>query len=164
MTGERFDLEASSKRFSVPRALLLVCVILGTVWAYTRHFEGVADRFQRVDDIRDETGTLSPEKIKLLRDASRVMQDTYGIALRIVVSRSPVLPPAQDPKTLFIGLDVSASQAIVVIPPLLAKALPPELAQRLSSGYFDPFFADKAWPEGLYSCVLAILEALREQR
>jgi hypothetical protein len=164
MTEERIDLEGPRKKFSVPRALLLVCVILGTVWAYSRHFEGVADRFQRVDGIRDETGTLPPEKIKLLRDSSRAMQDTYGVALRVVVSRSPVSPPAQDPKILFIGLDVSAGKAVVVIPPLLARALPPELAQRLSSGYFDPFFAENAWPEGLYSCVLAILEALREQR
>jgi len=164
MTEERINLEGPRKRFSVPRALLLMCVILGTVWAYSRHFQGVADRFQHVDDIRDETGTLPPEKIKLLRDSSRVMQDTYGIVLRIVVSRSSVYPPTQDPKALFIGLDISAGKAVVVFPPLLAKALPPELAQKLSSGYFDPFFADNAWPEGLYSCVLAILEALREQR
>ena len=163
MTGERFELETRRKGISMPRGLLLLCVVLATVWAYSRHFEGVADRFQHANDIRDETGTLTPEKITLLRDASRVMQDSYGVSLRIIVSRSAVQPPSQDPKTLFIGLDVSASQAVVVFPPLLAKALPPELAQRLSSGYFDPFFADKAWPEGLYSCVLIILEALREQ-
>ena len=163
MTGERIELEVPRRRFSVPRALLLLCVILGSIWAYSHHFAGVADRFQGIDAIRDETGTLPPGKIKLLHDAARVMLDTYGIVLRIAVSRSPTHPPAEDMKTLFIGLDISAGQAVVVLPPLLAKALPPELAQRLSNGYFDPFFADNAWPEGLYSCVLAILEALREQ-
>ncbi|WP_243358706.1 hypothetical protein [Fundidesulfovibrio terrae] len=163
MTGERIELGGGRGKFSMPRGLLLLCVVLAMVWAYSRHFEGVADRLSRQDAVLDETGTLSADKIKLLRDASKVMHDTYGVSLRVVVRRGPVTPPPADPSVVFIGLDVAGKQAVTAIPPLLAKALPPGLAEQLANGYFDPFFAAGTWPEGLYSCVLAILEALRER-
>jgi len=163
MTGERIELGGGRGKFSLPRGLLLLSVVLLTMWAYSRHFEGVADRLARQDPILDETGTLSTDKVKLLRDASKAMRDTYGLTLRVHVRRGPVTPPPADPAMVFIGLDVEAKTAITQIPPLLAKALPSELARELASGYFDPFFAAGTWPEGLNSCVLTILEALREQ-
>lgn len=163
MTNERIDLEGPRKRFSGLRAVLMLLVLLGMAWAYNRHFEGVVERIQNQESIVDETRTLPPEKLALLRDASRLLRDNYGVSLRIHVKNGPVTPPAADPDTLFIGLDTAGGQAQVVLPPLLAKALPPELAQRLSNGYFDPFFARRAWPEGLYSFVLAVMEALHDQ-
>ena len=163
MSGEKIELGGGRRKFSMPRGLLLLCVILAMIWAYSRHFEGVADRLSRQDAVFDETGTLSAERIKLLRDASKVMHDTYGVSLRVHVRRGPVTPPPADPSVVFIGLDIEGRHAVTVIPPLLAKALPSGLADELASGYFDRFFADGTWPEGLYSCVLAILEALRER-
>ncbi|MFZ5426520.1 MAG: hypothetical protein ACOZEN_06075 [Thermodesulfobacteriota bacterium] len=165
MSGEKIELEGGAKRrFTPPRFLLLACVLLGTVWAFSLHFENLADRIAQDNEIVDETGTLPPGRVALMRDASRAMREKYGVTLRVLVRSGPVTAPPEDPKTLFIGLDTASSTAVISIPPLMARALPAELAARLQSGYFDPYFAAGAWPEGLYSCVLSILEALDDKR
>ena len=160
MTQERIDLNEKPRRFAPPRLLLLLLVVLGTAWAFNLHFENMAKRMSAEADIVDETGTLPPERVALLKDASRAMREAYGVTLRVLVRKGPVSPPSPDPKTLFIGLDTASGTAVVHLPPLMARALPQELAASLQSGYFDAYFAAGTWPEGLYSCVLAILEAL----
>lgn len=164
MSGERIELETGRGRFPLPRLVLLALVILGTAWAFTRHFEGVADRFQPSGVIRDETGTLTTGQMTLLRDAAKAMREAYGIDLAIHASKSMAAPPPPSPRTLYVGLDVPGRQAVVLLPPLLHRALPSELAQNLANGYFDPFFAAGTWPDGLNSFVLAILEALRDAK
>lgn len=164
MTDERVDLGEKPRRFSPPRFLLLACVVAGTIWAFNLHFENMATRMASVEEIRDETGSLPPERLKLLKDASRAMRETYGVGLRVVVRHGPVPPPRPDAATLFIGLDTSSGTATVLMPALLARALPEGLAASLQSGYFEPYLAAGTWPEGLYSCVLAILEALDGKR
>ncbi len=162
---EQIDLKGSAKRrFTPPRFLLLLCVLLGTIWAFNLHVENIAHRIAQENEIVDETGTLPPERLTLLRDASRAMRENYGVTLKVLVRSGPVKAPPDDPKILFIGLDTASKRAVLWIPPLMARALPPELAARLQSGYFDPYFAEGAWPEGLYSCVLTILEALDDKR
>jgi len=160
----RLDMERPKARPALGRLALLGLVVLGTLWGFHRHFENVALRFQAGEAVADETGQLPAERLALLREAATALREAYGISLTILVRPGPVAAPPPDPKTLFIGLDTAGRTAVVLLPPLLAKALPPELAQSLASGYFDPYFAAGAWPEGLYSGVLAILEALRDQR
>ncbi len=151
-------------RPTLARLALLGLVVLGTLWGFNKHFENVATRLQAQEAISDETGQLPPERLALLREASSALREAYGVHLAIVVRPGTVAAPAPDPKTLFIGLDTASNAAVVQLPPLLAKALPPELAQSLASGYFDAYLAAGAWPEGLDAGVLAILEALRDQR
>ena len=164
----RLDLDSAPPRIGMRptllRLALLGLVVLGTLWGFNKHFENVATRLQAQEAISDETGLLPPERLALLRAASAALREAYGIRLVIVVRSGPVTAPQRDPKTLFIGLDTASSTAVAQLPPLLAKALPPELAQSLASGYFDAYLAAGAWPEGLYTGVLAILEALRDQR
>jgi len=160
--GERIDFASAPSRPALPRGLLLILVVLGAIWAYTWHFENMALRLKAQDAIYDETGRLPPERLALLRDASHAMRETYGIMLRVQVRNGPAQPPAPDPIVLFIGLDTASRTSVVQLPPLLARALPSGLAQSLANDYFQPYFAADAWPEGLYACVLTILEALRD--
>ena len=166
LVGERIEFATHSSRSALPRAvwriLLLIMVVLGTVWAYSWHFENMANRLKSQEAIYDETGRLPPERLGLLRDAGNAMREAYGITLRVQVRTGPVQPPEPDPKTLFIGLDTASGKAVVQLPPLLVRALPAGLAQSLANDYFQPYFAADAWPEGLYACVLTILEALRD--
>jgi len=160
--GERIEFASAPTRPALPRGLLLILVVLGTVWAYTWHFENMALRLKAQDAISDETGRLPPERLALLRDASHAMHEAYGVTLRVQVRTGPVQAPEPDPKTLFIGLDTASRASVVQLPPLLSRALPAGLAQSLANDYFQPYFAADAWPEGLYACVLTILEALRD--
>ncbi len=164
--GERIEFASAPSRSTLPsamwRILLLLLVVLGTIWAYSWHFENLALRLKSQDAILDETGQLPPERLALLRDAGHAMREAYGITLRVQVRTGPVKAPEPDPKTLFIGLDTASGTSVVQLPPLLARALPDGLAQSLANDYFQPYFAADAWPEGLYACVLTILEALRD--
>jgi hypothetical protein len=164
VSDERIEIDPAPSRFALPRMALLAVVVVATGWAFTRHFEGVADRFKQAETIRDETGALTPERARLLQDAAKVLREAYGMDLTIQARNGPVTPPAPGPRTLFIGLDTAGRKASVILPPLLDRALPPELAQSLANGYFDPFFAAGTWPDGLNSFVLAILEALRDAK
>lgn len=163
MSGERIVLGGRRKGLPIPRLLLLVCVILVTGGVFSRHYENVIGHISASGDISDETGSLTPERLRLLRDASQTMRRAFGISLRVHIRPGPVTPPPATPDLLFFGLDTADYTAVTVLPPLLDRALPPELAQSLSSGYFDPYFAAGTWPEGLNSAVLAILEALRDK-
>ena len=164
--GERIEFASAPSRSTLPsamwRILLLMLVVLGTIWAYSWHFENLALRLKSQDAIVDDTGRLPQERLALLRDAGHAMREAYGITLRVQVRTGPVQIPEPDPKTLFIGLDTVSGTSVVQLPPLLARALPAGLAQSLANDYFQPYFAADAWPEGLYSCVLTILQALRD--
>ena len=163
---ERIDFAPPVRRATLPRALhrilLLMLVVSGMVWAYSWHFENLLQRMKAQDSIVDETGQLPPERLALLRDADRAMREAYGVSLRVLARKGPVEPPPPDPKVLFIGLDTAAGRGVVILPPLMARALPAGLAQSLANDYFDPYFAAGVWPEGLYACVLTIMEALRD--
>jgi len=165
MSGELLEPPRRRARFPAPpRLLLLVLVLAGTVWAFKAHFENVIRGIEAGSTVSDETGSLPEDKVKLLTDAAQALKAAYGVNLVIRVSKGEAIPPPATADTLFIGLDTSASTATVVLPPLLAKALDPGLAARLQSGYFDAYFAAGTWPEGLYSCVLTILEGLDDKR
>lgn len=164
MTHHRLDLSEKPRRFTLARTLLLLCVVLGTLWAFNRHFEDLADRFAEQEAISDTTGTLPQERLNLLRQAAHALRQGYGLDLRIQIRNGPLAPPQAGPATLFIGLDTASKTSITLLPALLAKALPPELARSLQTDYFAPYLDDGSWPEGLYAAVLAIMEALSDQR
>ena len=165
MTGERIDLGGPSRRPPVPRLLLLVGVMLCVAWLFTWHFGNVSERMVAGESIRDETGTLTPAQTQLLRDAGRVLNEVYGLRLRVLVRSQTVSAPAEpDPKTLFIGLDTVGRRHVLVLPPLLAKALPRELVRELTDGELAAGLNGDDWPRGLNRALLAILEALRDHR
>jgi hypothetical protein len=163
VSSDNIDLGGKRRGLPLVRLLLLLCVLLGTVRVFSWHFGKVAEKINSQDTISDETGTLTLERLGLLREAQAALRGSYGVALVIKVRQGPLTPPPEDPKTLFIGLDTAGKSATVVLPPLLAKALPGELAESLQSGYFAPYLAAGNWPEGLYSAMFAILEALRDR-
>lgn len=165
MDTQRIGFDEKKRGPAWPRLLPLLLVVLGVVWVFNWHFGALAERMKAREDIVDETGLLTPAKIDLLREASRLMREHYGVTLKITVRPGAVAPPEPPgPHTLFIGLDTQNARAITILPPLLEKSLPPELAHILQNGYFAPYLAAGTWPEGLYSALLAILEALRDTR
>ncbi len=161
-----FDIDPPRRpfRLQVPRLLLLAAIVILTIVGFQWHFGRMADRFEAQALIRDETATLTPEQMDLLRQTAAVLRDGYGLTLRVVARHGAVELPVLDAKSVFIGLDTAAGQGVVVLPPLLTKALPPALAERLAGPYFEPYFADNAWPQGLMACLRSILEALDDRR
>jgi hypothetical protein len=159
---EDFPCAPPPRRFA--RTLLALSVALLAIWGFYRHYQNVTGDFESQRDIYDETRRLSPDELSRLRLAAAAFREAYGLNLRVSVRNGPVSPPPADPRTIFIGLDATHDQSVIVIPPLMAKALPPELAERLAGDFFAPYFAVQAWPEGLMAWAATALEALGEPR
>lgn len=140
-------------RLQLPKILVLGAVIVLTIAGFQWHFERMAERYEAQALIRDETATLSTRQMDLLRQVGAALRDGYGLTLRVVVRHGTTEPPALDAKTIYIGLDTAANKGVVVLPPLLAKALPPELVESLAGPWFEPYFAAQDWPEGLMACL-----------
>jgi len=158
------DPEKKPFRLQVPRLLLLAAIIVLTIAGFHWHFSRITERLEAQALIRDETATLTHGQLDLLRQVATALQGGYGLTLRVVVRHGAVDPPPLDAKTVFVGLDTAAGKGVVVLPPLLAKALPPELARSLAGSWFEPYFAAQTWPEGLMACLRRILEALDDRR
>lgn len=144
------------------RPALMVLVFLGAIWAFSAHFADVAKKIDAQTTIVDETGRLSPADLERLRLAARFLRAGYGVTLRLSVRPGPVDPPPLDAATAFVGLDTASGRSVVVLPPLLAKALSPETAAALTGPFFDTSFAANAWPEGLSAWVTQLVESLDE--
>ena len=151
-------------RLQLPRMFLLAAVAVLTIAGFQWHFHRMATRLEAQALIRDETATLTTGQLDLLRQTGAALHAGYGLTLRVAVRHGAVEVPALDAKTVFIGLDTATGQGVVVLPPLLARALPPEVAANLAGPFFEPYFAAQAWPEGLMACLRRILEALDDRR
>jgi len=161
---DEFEDLSPAPRSRWPRMILALAVGLLAVWGFYRHFQNVTGRFAAEEEIYDQTKRLSPDELDRLHQAAQAFRRDYGLNLRVAVLSGPVTPPVVDAGTIYIGLDVPQSRAVVIVPPLLAKSLPPDMAARLAGDFFAPYFAAQAWPEGLLAWTSLALEALGEQK
>jgi uncharacterized membrane protein YgcG len=131
------------------RAVLLIVVFAVAAVLYQRNFEKRLDLINTRSAVYDQTGELTSEQRDALRDFAAGLKNEFGIELRIQVRKDGLILPDPDSKTLFIGLDLAAQKAVVLIPPLLERALDPQFVHRLREEHFAPYFAEGDWPLGL---------------
>lgn len=142
------------------RAVLLITVFAGAAVLYQRHFAKTLDRINTRSTVYDQSGTMSPEQRDALRDFAAALKEEFGIELRIQVRNEGLVPPETDSKTLFIGLDLAAPRAVVVLPPLLERALDPDFVRRLREDHFAPYLAQGNWTRGLSLALRDLWEQL----
>ena len=157
---DEYQGQPGKTRWRLPRTILALGVGLLTIWAFNRHYQSVAMHFAARAQIYDQSGQLSADELGRLRQAAHSFNQDFGLVLRVAVNNGPLSPPAVDSRTIYLGLDLARNEAVVVMPPLLAKALDPELAARLSGDFFQPYFAAQAWPQGLLAWTQITLETL----
>ncbi len=110
------------------RAMALVAVFAGVLWAFEARFSRIADRFAANQTVYDETGTLSAEDRDFLRRTAEELKVRFGIELVVRVFREALVVPDLNEKTVFIGVSLEEREVEVVLPPLAASALGPEFA------------------------------------
>lgn len=146
------------------RGLLLIAVFVAAAVLYQRNFEKRLDLLNTRATVYDQTTTMTGEQRDALRDFAAALKKEFGIDLRIQVRRDGLTLPAADSKTLFIGLDLAAQKAVILMPPLLERALDPQFVHRLREEHFAPYFADGDWPLGLSLALRDIWEQLAALR
>ena len=131
------------------RGVLLIAVFALAAVLYQRNFEKRLDLINTRAAVYDQTATLTAEQRDALRDFAAALKHEFGIELRIQVRTNGLTLPEADSKTLFIGLDLAARKAVILMPPLLERALDPPFVRGLREEHFAPYFAEGDWPLGL---------------
>lgn len=146
------------------RGVLLIAVFAGVAMLYSRHFEKTMDRINTRSTVYDQTGDMTPAQREALRDFAAALKQEFGIELRIQVRQGALTLPEADAKTLFIGLDLADRQAVVILPPLLERALDPEFVRRLRQDTFAPALESGDWPRGLSQALRDLGDQLTSMR
>jgi hypothetical protein len=126
--------------------VLLALVVVGFWKNSERNIERINARF----GLSDETKTLSKVEQEQVQAFISALRKSYGIEARVQVSQGPVAPPEQDGKTLFLGLCLDEKSAVVMLPPLVERALGADFARSLAAEHFPFHFGPgKSWQKGL---------------
>lgn len=149
------------------RALGVVFVFMGVIWLFWKHNARTLEMLESQQAVPqqivlDKTETLTDEQKKAVRDLSRALKSAYGLELRVVVDAVPVVVPDPDTKSIFIGMYPEGKQAVVILPPLVERALGQGFANHLRREHFIPYWESGDWPRGLGEALGLIWNALSE--
>lgn len=144
------------------RGMLLIAVFVVVAALYQRHFKNTMEKIQTRSTVYDQNGLISPDLREALRGFAAALKDEYGVELRVQVRRTGIEEPVLDSKTLFVGLDLYARRAVILLPPLMERALGPEFVGYLRHEHFAPYFARDDWPLGLSTALSMLWDQLRE--
>ena len=126
--------------------LLLGLVVVGFWKNSERNIERINARF----GLSDETKTLSEVEQEQVQAFISALRKSYGIEARVQVRQGAVSPPEQDGKTLFLGLSLDEKTAVIMLPPLVERALGADFARSLATEHFPFHFEPgKSWQKGL---------------
>lgn len=147
------------------RGLGLIFVFLGVIWLFWQHNARMLEMIESQRNVSqqivlDETRVLTDEQKKAISDLSRALQVNYGLKLLVIVDVRPVLVPEIDAKTIFIGMYPEGHQAVVILPPLVERAVGRGLADHLRLNHFPPYWQTGNWPQGLGDALALIWDAL----
>jgi len=128
-----------------------ILAVLGlVVIGFWKNSERNMERINARYGLSDETKTLSKVEQEQIQSFITALRKTYGVEARVQVRREAPTPPAQDGKTLFVGLGLDGKTAVVMLPPLVERALGPDFARRLATEHFPFHFGPgKSWQKGL---------------
>lgn len=149
------------------RGLGVIFVFIGVIWLFWKHNARTLEMIESQRSVSqqivsDETAVLTEEQKKAIRDLSRALKTSYGLGLRVVVDVKPVSAPETDAGTIFIGLYPEGEQAVVILPPLVERAVGTGLANYLRLHHFPPYWQSGNWPRGLGEALGLIWDALSD--
>jgi len=145
-----FSLRSSSLLEHLLRLAGLVAVLGLVVVGFWKNSERNIERINARFGLSDETKSLSRDEQEHVQTFITAMRNTYGIEARVQVRQGELDPPKPDGKTLFVGLGLRDKTAVVLLPPLVERALGPEFTRQLVVEHFPFHFGPgKSWQKGL---------------
>lgn len=145
-----FSVRARGPLESLLRLAGLMAVFGLVGLGFWKNSERNVERLNARYGLSDETKSLSGDEQEHVQAWITALRAGYGIEGRVQVRQGPPVPPPQDGKTLFIGLDVAGKTAVVALPPLVERALGADFGRRLAAEHFPFHFAPgRDWRKGL---------------
>lgn len=145
---------------SLVRLLGLALIFLVVGWAFWQNNERAIERIKARQAITDATGALAEEDLEFARAVAAMLDERYGLTLRLQVVDDVLRIPEPDPRTLYLGLNPRTRLVVVEFPPLVAKALGQEFLRTLRESHFEQYWDGSGWPDGLRSALTLIVERL----
>ena len=151
------SVRSSSAIEHLARVLGVLLVLVLTVWAFWANSKRHTERLNAQFGIADADKRLSEAEYAQVQAFITDLRQRYGIEARVQVTREAPAPPAsmasgsaERAKTLFVGISPETGKALVLLPPLVERALGPEFAPRLVNEHFPFHMAPgKSWQKGL---------------
>jgi hypothetical protein len=154
-----FSVRASGPLEHMLRLAGLLAVVGLVVAGFWRNSERNMERLNARVGLSDETRSLSVAEQEHIQAVITALRASYGLEARVQIRQGEVDPPKQDGKTVFVGLSLRAKSAVIVLPPLVERALGPDFAQKLMAEHFPFHFGPgKSWQKGLI-LALDLMEA-----
>ena len=100
-------------------------------WAYWLHFESRFATIAARSLIVDEHKNLSRADLDRLADRAARFRQRWGLRALSHLPQGAVTLPELPPDTLFVGLSTASEQAVIALPPLLARLLSPAQRRRM---------------------------------
>lgn len=145
-----FSIRAGGPLEHLLRLAALLALFGLMLLGFWKNSERNMERLNARYGLSDETKTLPQAEREQVQAFITAMRKTYGIEARVQVRQGAPTAPEQDGKTLFLGLSLDEKTAVVVLPPLMERALGADFAQRLAAEHFPFHFGPgKSWPKGL---------------
>lgn len=143
------------------RSMLLVGLLILIIWLFWTRTEQRMLKELGIVPVLDQSGLLSKEQVETLENLSGLFREKYNINFKVLIETgSDPLPDRRpDASTIFIDLNRQTSSSRILLPPLVAAALPPGFAAELKEEFFPAPFDDNL-PDNLVKASYKILEAL----
>ncbi len=142
------------------RLLGLALVFILVAWAFWQNNERKLTLLKTRQAISDATGALAEEDLAHVRAVAQVLNERYGVELRLHVVTDVLKVPDVGPRTLYVGINPETRLVVLEFPALVAGALGQEFIRDLRESHFEQYWGGGNWPEGLKSALTLILERL----
>lgn len=124
-----------------------------TIWGFWANSQRQAERLNARMGLGDAARQLSEAERDQVQAFITDLRNRYGIEARVQIAEGDPQPPDTGKaaaKTLFVGISPAQKTAVVILPPLVERALGPEFARQLVDEHFPFHFAPgRKWQKGL---------------
>ncbi len=149
--------ESPLKAFVRSVGVVIVFVCVGIL--FWKNYESTLDKIVSRQTIYDATKTLSRSQKRILKEFSRYLRDVYGFDFRVNVSKTHLILPQSSKKVLYIGICPPKKKAVVILPVVLKRALPPKFVEYMEGPLIHKLTSQN-WPIALMETVQLIYNQL----
>ncbi len=155
VTGPGFSARSSAG------ILVIILLLSGMGYLYWKSSQRFTDSVLSRYLVMDETGTLTDVQKKDISSFSSDMLARHGFGLMLRVFEDHAAVPDPDTRMIFMGLSPDHEQVIIVWPPVLKRAITPEVIHYLEQEHFLQYWEDD-WPAGVVAAMDRLLEELNK--
>lgn len=142
------------------RTLGVIFVFMGVIWLFWKHNQRTIEMLDTRQVVMDQTGALTEEQKDSVVDLSRALRASFGLELRLLIATDALATPALDAKTIYIALNPEQEQVLVVLPPIVERALGYGFTAYLRHEHFMPYWESGNWQRGLGEALGMIWDTL----